>query len=81
MAKLYDFKLTGFTSTGTLGTSPAGVLGTVTVEFMDNGEIAFTPAGSSVKRTVSSDPNLNALLKDLFTGTGGFATGKKVFGI
>lgn len=79
MAKLHDFKITGRTSASTDGTA-AGLIATKAIEFHDDGSIRFTTAAG---KAVILNPNadLNELLKLIFVGTGGFATGKKLFGI
>ena len=79
MAKLHDFKVSGRTSASTDGTA-AGIIATKAVEFHDDGTLRFTTAAG---RPVIIQPtaDLNELFKIIFTGTGGYATGKKLFGV
>lgn len=78
MAKLHDFKITGRTSASVDGTA-TGLIGTATVEYHDDGSLRFsTAAGEKVIIQPSAD--VNKLMKILFTGTDGFATGKNLIG-
>jgi hypothetical protein len=78
MAKLHDFKITGRTSASANGTA-TGLVGTATVEYHDDGSIRFaTAAGEKV--IIQPCANTNKLLKILFTGAGGFTTGKHLVG-
>jgi hypothetical protein len=79
MAKLHDFKITGRTSASADG-SASGLIATKAVEYHDDGSLRFTTAeGEAV--IIQPTANLNKLFKLLFVGTGGFATGKALFGI
>lgn len=72
MAKLHDFKVRGLTAA-------AATVATADVEYHDDGSIRFaTAAGEKV--IIQPDANVNKLLKIIFTGTGGFATGKNLIG-
>lgn len=78
MARLYAFKLTGRTSAYVEGTA-TGLIGVATVNYNDDGSIDFVTAkGEQVVMQPSA--NLNKLLKVVFTGAGGFATGKNLIG-
>jgi hypothetical protein len=72
MAKRFDFKIQGQTSANV-------AVATKAVEFHDDGSLRFTTAAG---RPVVLQPNaeLNALLVQIFTGTGGFTAGTKLFG-
>jgi hypothetical protein len=79
MAALHSFKISGRTSASTDGTA-AGIIATKAVEYHDDGSLRFTTAaGEAVIMQPTAD--LNKLLKLIFVGTGGFATGKTLFGI
>lgn len=78
MAKIHDFKVTGRTSASADGTA-TGLIGTATVEYHDDGSLRFTTAAGE-KVIIQPSANVNKLLKVLFTGTGGFATGKNLIG-
>jgi hypothetical protein len=77
MAKLNDFKITGRTSATTDGTA-TGLIATQVVEYHDDGSLRFTING--IIHRIQPSASLNALLKVLFTGTGGVAAGKKWHG-
>jgi hypothetical protein len=72
MAKRFDFKIQGQTAAG-------AAVAIKDVEFHDDGSLRFTTAAG---RPVIVQPtaDLNALLVQIFTGTGGFAAGTKLFG-
>lgn len=79
MAALHSWKISGRTSASTDGTA-AGIIATHAVEYHDDGSVRFTTtAGEAVVMQPSA--NLNKLLKLIFTGTGGFATGKNLIGV
>ena len=72
MAKLHDFKIQG-------QTAAAAGIATATVEYHSDGSLRFTTAAGE-KVIIQPSANVNKLLKIIFTGTGGFATGKKLIG-
>ena len=72
MAKRFDFQVRGLTSA-------AATIATKAVEFHDDGSLRFTDAAGN-PRIVQPTADLNALLVQIFTGTGGFAAGTKLFG-
>lgn len=79
LTKLYDFKVSGRTAASTDGTA-TGIIATKAVEFYSDGSLKFTnSAGQPV--TLNPSPQLNELLKIIFTGTGGVAAGKKFHGV
>jgi hypothetical protein len=72
MAKRFDFKIQGQTTAN-------AAIATKTVEFHDDGSLRFTDVAGN-PRILQSDADLNALLVQIFTGTGGFPAGTKLFG-
>ena len=72
MAKRFDFQVSGLTSA-------AATIATKAVEFHDDGSLRFKDAGGSL-RVIQPNADLNALLVHIFTGTGGFPAGTKLFG-
>ena len=72
MAKRFDFQVSGLTDA-------AATIATKAVEFHDDGSLRFTDAGGSL-RVIQPNSDLNALLVLIFTGTGGFPAGTKLFG-
>lgn len=78
MASLHSFKITGRTSGSADGTA-TGLIATVAVEYHDDGSLRFTTAAGE-KVVLQPDANVNKLMKLIFTGTGGFATGKNLIG-
>jgi hypothetical protein len=72
MAKRFDFKIQGQTSAN-------AAIATKAVEFHDDGSLRFTSA-AGVKVLIQPSADLNALLQQIFTGTGGFAAGTKLHG-
>lgn len=78
MAALYSFKLTGRTSAYVEGTA-TGLIGVATVSYNDDGSLSFTTSNGE-KVVIQPSANVNKLLKIVFTGTGGFPTGKNLIG-
>lgn len=73
MAKLHDFKVRGLTSA-------SATIATLDVEYHDDGSLRFaTAAGEKV--VLQPSAAVNKVLKAIFTGTGGFATGKNLIGV
>jgi hypothetical protein len=72
MAKRFDFKFRGLTSAD-------ATIATKAVEFHDDGSLRFTDVSGN-KRVLQPSADLNALLVQIFTGTGGFPAGTKLFG-
>jgi hypothetical protein len=72
MAKRFDFKVQGQTSAD-------AAIATKAVEFHDDGSLRFTDAAGN-SRVLQPSADLNALLVQIFTGTGGFPAGTKLFG-
>lgn len=72
MAKRFDFQVRGLTS-------GAATIATKAVEFHDDGSLRFTDVAGN-RRILQSNADLNALLVLIFTGTGGFPAGTKLFG-
>jgi len=72
MAKLHDFKVRGLTAA-------SATVATADIEYHDDGSVRFTTAAGE-KVVIQPSANLNKLLKIIFTGTGGFATGKALVG-
>jgi hypothetical protein len=65
-------KIGGYnTATGNPATG-AGLLGQVTVNFLDDGSLTWTD-GNSNKRVIDSNPQLNQLLKAILVGTNGIS--------
>jgi hypothetical protein len=78
MAATFTGKLTGRTAASTDGTA-TGLIATATVEVHSDGSVRFTDAAGNKHRIMPS-ASLNALLKMLLVGTGGYAATHKWFG-
>jgi hypothetical protein len=78
MASLHSFKITGRTAASADGTA-TGLIATAAVEYHDDGSLRFTTAAGE-KVIIQPSANTNKLLKLIFTGTGGFSTGKNLIG-
>lgn len=72
MASLHSFKVRGLTAA-------AATIATADIEYHDDGSVRFSTAAGE-KVILQPDANVNKLLKLIFTGTGGFATGKNLIG-
>jgi len=79
MAVLFTGKITGRTAASADGTA-TGLIATTTIEVHDDGSIRFTDAVGT-KHRIQPSASLNALLKLILTGTGGFPATKKWFGV
>ena len=87
MAQLYSFKLSGRTSSTTDGTA-TGIISTLTVSYDSDGVLRYTDSDGNVHLIdMAGSAGMQKLVKDLFTGTGGFDAGSagvqghRVFGV
>lgn len=71
-------KIGGYNTTTGNPATGAGLLGQVTLNYLDDGSLTWTDSVGN-RRVINSNPQLNQLLKAIFVGTNGISSTRPWF--